>query len=1239
MAFLRRIIMTQQRKMVWLAVLVLALLLVPANTGSGGGTIIDKSVGMSIVESYGKLPLSFEANKGQTDPEVKFLSRGIGYTLFLAPTEAVLALQKAATSNPQQKSDRVHTALGPEAARAQAPAVLRMKLVGSNPAPRLVGLNQLPGKSNYFIGNNPKKWRTNVPNYSKVRYENVYAGVDLIYYGSQGQLEYDFVVAPGAAPGAITLGLEGAEGMAIDPQGNLVLSIGSGEVSLHKPVVYQEVDGVRREIQGGYVLKEDNRVGFQVAAYDAGKPLVIDPTLAYSTYLGGSDTDRGFGIAVDSGGNAYVTGLTISTNFPTASPFQAACGAGGCEDAFVTKFNPTGSALVYSTYLGGSGNDRGFGIAVDGGGNAYVAGGTNSTNFPTASPFQAARGGGFDAFVTKLNPTGSALVYSTYLGGSGGTSQGVGIAVDSSGNAYVTGNTNSANFPTASSFQAALSGPRDAFVTKFNPAGSALVYSTYLGGSGDDDGGGIAVDSSGNAYVTGNTNSANFPTASPFQAAPGGGFDAFVSKLNPTGSALVYSTYLGGNGGDFGSGIAVDSSGNAYVAGATASTNFPTASPFQAALGGGFDAFVTKLNAAGSALVFSTYLGGSAGDGGSAIALDVDIVYVTGDTASTNFPTANAIQAAFGGGTDGFVAKLDIPDLVFATYLGGSGDDSGASIAVDSGGNAYVTGETASTDFPTMSPFQAAFGGGTQDAFVTKIGAAGVCPGAPGGIISWWPGEGNAQDIVSHFDGTLQNGATFGTGIVGQDFSLDGIDDAIVVNNNAALNPASITVEAWVKPNSVPAGTIAAVVTKWGFDATVDSYFLGLLNSGGVVSVLGAIGDGATGDSGFSGGTVTLNTWNHIAMTYDAASDLNRLYLNGVSVGQRVRANGIFPTTTSVFIGREDSNNNRFFSGLIDEPTIYSRALTDAEILAIFNAGGNGKCGASPSGADLTVTKGGAPNPVIEGDNLTYTLNVANNGPSGATSVTLTDPLPTGVTFVSATPAQGTCSNAGGTVTCNLGSMASAAQVAVTIVGRPTGAASLSNTASVTATESDPNPANNSATATGTALGFTLSNTSGTVTVNAGETGKFTIRATPGAGGFPNAITLSSSNVPATLTGSFNTTSATPGNSPVDVVFSLATTAPASAPPHRIPVQRPWPIVPLVGVSALMLLWALLRHQEPRLRRQAIVPLGALLAASLAGCNGNHMATGGTPAGTYNVTVTATSGTASHTTTATLVVR
>ena len=417
-----------------------------------------------------------------------FLTRGSGYSLFLTPTEAVLALRKpVASSGPRTR----HTDSEAEEAPAVPPAVVRMKLVGANPSPQVSGLEELPGKSNYFVGNNPDKWRTNVPHYTKVQYKDVYPGVDLVYYGNQRQLEYDFVVGPGTDPDGITLGFEGVERLRIDAQGDLLLETQDGEIRQHKPLVYQEVDGVRREIAGSYVLSGRRQVGFQVAAYDAGQPLIIDPVLVYSTYLGGNSPERGRAITVDSSGNAYVTGDTSSTNFPTASPFQGTSG-GGFNDAFVTKFNLTGNGAVYSTFLGGSTSDVGTGIVVDGSGNAYVTG-SGSTDFPTASPIQATSGGSLDAFVTKLNPTGSALVYSTLLGGSGAES-GSDIAIDSSGNAYVTGSTPSTDFPTVSPIQSASGGGNDAFVAKVNAAGSAFVYSTYLGGSSTDQGTGVAAD-------------------------------------------------------------------------------------------------------------------------------------------------------------------------------------------------------------------------------------------------------------------------------------------------------------------------------------------------------------------------------------------------------------------------------------------------------------------------------------------------------------------------------------------------------------------------------------------------------------------------------------------------------------------------------------------------------------------------------------------------------------------------
>ena len=502
-----------------------------------------------LLASYARLPLSFEANHGQTDRQVKFLSRGSAYTLFLTSNETVLSLSKPATPVARRRIDTV--AMGQEVVENKpiTTTVLRMRLLGANPAAEISGLEELVGKSNYFIGNDPKKWRTNVPNYARVKYRDVYPGVDLVYYGNQRELEYDFVVAPGGDPQAIRLGIEGAKKAVIDAQGDLVLHTNEGDVCLHKPTIYQEVDGAKQPIAGHYVLRDKRQAGFEVGAYDAARPLVIDPVLSYSTYLGGSGSfESGIGIAVDSAGSAYVTGDTNSTNFPTTSgAFQTTFG-GGFSDAFVTKLNPAGSALVYSTYLGGSADDRGHGIAVDSAGNAYVTGVTASTNFPTTSgAFQTTFGGApSDAYVTKLNPAGSALVYSTYLGGVE-NDQGSAIAVDSAGSAYVTGLTFSTNFPTASPIQAAKAGDFDAFVTKLNAAGSALVYSTYLGGSGFDWGHGIAVDSAGNAYVAGQTRSTNFPTASPIQAANAGDFDVFVTKLNAAGSALVYSTYLGGS--------------------------------------------------------------------------------------------------------------------------------------------------------------------------------------------------------------------------------------------------------------------------------------------------------------------------------------------------------------------------------------------------------------------------------------------------------------------------------------------------------------------------------------------------------------------------------------------------------------------------------------------------------------------------------------------------------------------
>jgi hypothetical protein len=657
-----------------------------------------------VSKAYGKLPLSFEVNQGQTVPQVKFLSRGNGYNLFLTSNEAVLVLSKNAA---EQRSD-----------------VLKIKLIGANVEPQVTGEGELPGKSNYLLGNDPQQWRTNIANYAKVKYDDVYPGIDMVYYGNGHQLEYDFIVAAGADPSSIKLSVDGARKMRLDERGDLVLNIGGGEIRQRKPFVYQEVNGVKKQIATQYVLRGKSQIGFKVAEYDITRLLVIDPVLSYSTYLGGSGADLARGIAVDRHGKAYVTGQTSSLNFPTrAGGFQTAFG--GLQDVFVTKLNETGSALVYSTYLGGLDFEIGRGIDIDADGNAYVTGNTLSTNFPiTAGAFQTVFGGGQDAFVTKLNATGSGLVYSTYLGGLD-VDNGLGIAVGRFGNAYLTGNTESTDFPTtAGAVQTTFGGLQDAFVTKLNNTGSALVFSTYLGGSGSDSGLSIAA-RFGSAYVTGSTASSNFPTtAGAVQTTFGGLQDAFVTKLNDTGSALAFSTYLGGAGGDTGQGITVSRYGRAYVTGSTTSSNFPTtAGAFQPIRGGSSDAFVTKVNETGSALFFSTYLGGSGSDSGQGIVARFGKVYVTGSTSSSNFPvTAGAIQATSGGGQDAFVTKVNETGsaLSFSTYLGGSDADAGHGIAVRSG-SAYVAGSTSSLNFPaTTRAFQRANAGGS-DAFVTKI--------------------------------------------------------------------------------------------------------------------------------------------------------------------------------------------------------------------------------------------------------------------------------------------------------------------------------------------------------------------------------------------------------------------------------------------------------------------------------------------------------------------------------------
>jgi Ca2+-binding RTX toxin-like protein len=564
-------------------------------------------------EAFGKLPLFFESNRGQVDEEVQFLSRGPGYELFLSPGGAVVALSEH---------------------KEGGSAVLGMSLERANPSPEIVGANELGGKVNYLIGDDPSRWRKNVRTYGEVEYGEIYPGIDLLYHGRQGKLEYDFTLEPGADPKAIELGFKGARDLEINSSGDLVMDTAAGEVIQHAPVTYQEVGGKKEPVLSRYVLMDGNRVGFELGDYDTSEPLVIDPVmdLRYSTFLGGVDNDFGQDIAVDASGAAYVLSFHYATfappDFPiTPGAFDTTYEAG---DAVVSKLDPTGSRLVWSTYLGGSDAEchNGCGLEVDGSGAVYVTGGTNSGDFPTTAgafdrTFNSDRPEFSDGFVTKLSPTGSGLPYSTFLGGNF-HDHGSDLRVDASGAAYVTGDTRSTDFPTTSgAFDRTYNDTQfeDAFVTKLNPDGRALAYSTYLGGSGNngDWGFALALDASGAAYVTGKTNSTDFPTTTgAFDTTLNDGIsgrdDAFMTKLNPTGNGLAYSTFLGGSpssslpnilGNDAASGIAVDGSEAAYVTGHTYASNFPTTpgafdTTFNSLNENYSDGFVSKISTSGT---------------------------------------------------------------------------------------------------------------------------------------------------------------------------------------------------------------------------------------------------------------------------------------------------------------------------------------------------------------------------------------------------------------------------------------------------------------------------------------------------------------------------------------------------------------------------------------------------------------------------------------------------------------
>ncbi len=695
--------------------------------------------------SLAQRQLYFEGNHGQFTPDVNYRATYNRQQVLL--TSAGMIWESRSASLPLSS--------------------LQMRLVKSNPKALSEGINRLASEVNYLLADHRY---THIPTYSKVQYHDVYPGVDLVYYFQQQKLEYDFILAPGADIHRIRLTFNGSEKISLAANGDLIIRLASGELRHHKPIAYQRINGEKRQVAARFRQAGNRDITFEVAPYDLKQDLVIDPSLSYASYLGGNDYDIGTGIAVDSASNIYVLGTANSLNFPTSpSAYQKELKG---SDIFVTKFDPTGKTVLYSTFLGGSSTENATGIALDANGNVYVTGSTASTDFPTTAGAYKRTVNRGDAFIAKLNATGSDLVFSTLLGGSGNEIC-YGIAADTANNVYVTGSTTSSDFPTtAGAFQSSIRGGSfDAFVTKFNATGTQLVYSSFLGGSSNEEGLGIAVDTGNNAYLTGYTYSANFPTtAGAYQATFNGATnlsDAFIVKVNPAGSALTYSTLLGGKANDLANGIAIDAAGNAYVTGTTIGTtnDFPvTIGAFQTTYKGSnvpgpvTDAFVTKLSPTGAALVYSTYLGGNGADQAFGIAVNAQgSAFITGSTSSSNFPTASNAFKIYAGAIDAFVAQLDAAGATvpYASYLGGGGNDTGTGVALDNLSNIYVTGNTASPNFPVFpSAYQASTSGG-QNAFLAmfKEGTNLIATSVTGASYRGVPMA--RESIVSTFGGRL----------------------------------------------------------------------------------------------------------------------------------------------------------------------------------------------------------------------------------------------------------------------------------------------------------------------------------------------------------------------------------------------------------------------------------------------------------------------------------------------------
>jgi len=1290
------------------------------------------SLSPSVIERYKQFPLSFEPNEKQTNSaNVKFLARGDGYILFLTGNDAVFSMRKS----------------------AQSGTVMRMSLLGANKNPSFSGMEELPGKSNYIIGNKPELWHTNIPTYRKVAEHNIYPGIDLVYYGTQRQLEYDFVIAPGVSPNKIQIAFQGPNNIHKNTNGDLVLSAaGNEDMVLHKPVAYQQIGSEKQLVAANYVLNGKDGVAFAIGNYDRSRTLIVDPILAYSTYLGGSGIDGANAIAIAPDNTAFVAGSTFSSDFPTIHALQDNRGGGPDfpQDAFVSKISADGSTLLYSTYLGGKDVDVANGIAVDNPGNAYVTGYTHSSDFPVTFGSVNVECGGdakcgaswnpgglivSNAFVTKLNAAGTGLIYSTFLGEYEQV-QGTAIAVDSNGNVYVTGQTTENFAPTVTitppneppppfpisltAFQSTYGGGSiNAFVTKIDPTGTTILYSSYLGGDIEDVGYGIAVDSNANAYITGLTYSTTFPTtAGSLQTANGGAGDAFVAKVNPGGTALLYSTYLGGSGLDQGNGIAIDNIGNAYVAGLTNSATFGFApNGFQTAYAGEGDAFVAKLTPTG-ALSYFTYLGGTKADAATGIAVDSTAnVYLTGSTVSTDFPTAGAVfQPNYGGGNaDSFVAKLDPTGktLLYSSYLGGTNTELATGIAVDTSGSAYVTGQTCSEDFPLANPLQDV-PGGNCDAYVAKISILAGFALNPAGLV--FPAQslnttsqsqtvtvtnGDNPQTISGIAISGVNAADYAeTTTCGSSLAVGATCTITVSFTPAAsgLRKASLTItdSAPGSPQVVNLSGNTSTVTlsssslAFGFQqvgVASAPQAVTVTNSGTTaltISSITASGDFSEADDCVKA-ALQPSTNCVIQITYTpsaAVASIGAITLTDSGSGspQEILATGtgvlepqasLTPASlgfTSQPVGVTSGAQILTLKNVGDAPLNISSIVSSGDFSETSNCGSilsaNSSCAIdvtfTPSAAGtrngtLTVTDNAANTPVsaqtvlLSGTGLaipvvnlsTTTLTFigqAIGSTSGAQSVTLTN-IGSAPLILSSVAASGEFAQINNCPT----SVPVGGNCAINITFSPSVDGNLFGTVTITDNATG-SPETITLSGTGTGASFQVSSLTATPSVPAGNPALFAISVVS-FGGFSQQVALNCT-APATLSCSVAPNVVTPSASPTQsAVLTVNTSLRTIAPPSsRIKIDPLTLLRHFDGTSLLLLAAILMVMTAAIVRRRpftaafgfAVVLLLASVACSGSGTPGTPA---GTPAGNYQVTVIATSGALSTSTTLTVQVK